>query len=72
MHWKNLGIYLKRIRHIFFEGGRDIPMNNIQRESILKEGLIGLLETSNMDKSKGISTTINTVNKLQLYKTICI
>lgn len=50
----NITVLEKRIRHIFFEGGRDIPMNNIQRESLLKEGLIGLLETSHMAKSKGI------------------
>ncbi len=50
----NLPILESRIRHIFFEGGRDIPMNSIQRESTLREGLIGLLETSHIAKSKGI------------------
>lgn len=33
------------LRHVFFEGGRHIPMARKHRESILKEGLIGLLDT---------------------------
>ncbi|SCW84891.1 tRNA-splicing ligase RtcB [Paenibacillus tianmuensis] len=35
----------KEIRHVFFEGGRHIPMTKKHRESILKEGLIGILDT---------------------------
>lgn len=50
----NLPVLESKLRHIFFEGGRDIPMNSIQRESILRDGLIGLLETSNLSKEKGI------------------
>jgi tRNA-splicing ligase RtcB len=33
------------IRHIFFEGGRHIPMTRTHREAILREGLIGILES---------------------------
>jgi tRNA-splicing ligase RtcB len=50
----NLPSLESKIRHIFFEGGRDIPMNSIQRESMFREGLIGLLETSAFSKDKGI------------------
>ena len=34
----------KRIRHVFFQGGRGIPLDRIQREALLREGLQGLLE----------------------------
>lgn len=45
----------KNIRHVFFEGGRNIPMNSKIREAILKEGLMGLLDNhSNMKKNGGI------------------
>lgn len=44
----------KKIRHIFFEGGRDIPMNKVQREALFREGLIGLLSTSEHSKHKGL------------------
>jgi tRNA-splicing ligase RtcB len=33
----------RRLRHIFFEGGRDIPMSPAQRTAMLREGLPGLL-----------------------------
>ncbi|MGE5417095.1 MAG: RtcB family protein [Acidobacteriota bacterium] len=42
------------IRHVFFEGGQNIPMTRIQREALLKEGLLGLLETSNIGQKKGL------------------
>lgn len=42
------------IRRIFFEGGRNIPMNSIQREAVFREGLTGLLETCTETKDKGI------------------
>ncbi|MDE5824064.1 MAG: RtcB family protein, partial [Lachnospiraceae bacterium] len=35
----------KKIRHIFFEGGRQIPMTGRQRQALLRYGLEGLLET---------------------------
>lgn len=43
-----------KIRHIFFEGGRAIPMDKIQREMMLKQGLLGILETYKRGKGKGI------------------
>lgn len=44
----------QKIRHIFFEGGRDIPMTSVQREAILKRGLIGILESHAPLKNEGI------------------
>ena len=35
----------KKIRHIFFEGGRQIPMTGRQRQALFHYGLEGLLET---------------------------
>lgn len=35
----------RRIRHLFFEGGRQIPMTGRQREAMFRYGLHGLLET---------------------------
>lgn len=43
-----------KLRHLFFEGGRDIPMRDVQREAMLREGLQGLLETANQAEGKGI------------------
>lgn len=43
-----------KIRHVFFEGGRDIPMTSVQREAILKRGLIGILESHATLKNDGI------------------
>jgi tRNA-splicing ligase RtcB len=51
---KNMINIEKNIRHIFFEGGRNIPMTKINREAILKEGLIGLLETHKNMENKGL------------------
>ncbi|WP_246096190.1 RtcB family protein [Paenibacillus sinopodophylli] len=42
------------IRHVFFEGGRHIPMTRIQREAILKEGLIGILDSQKAMKQSGL------------------
>ncbi len=44
----------KNIRHIFFEGGRNIPMTRIQREALFREGLLGILETSSLSCQKGL------------------
>lgn len=49
-----LSALLPEIRRIFFEGGRNIPMNGCQREALLREGLTGLLETSKEADKKGI------------------
>lgn len=45
---------IKKIRYIFFEGGRNIPMNAVQREAMFKHGLFGVLETSEEAEKKGI------------------
>jgi len=42
------------IRHVFFEGGRQIPMLRVQREALLRHGLLGLLETYNLAKDQGL------------------
>ncbi|SFF17450.1 tRNA-splicing ligase RtcB [Paenibacillus algorifonticola] len=42
------------IRHIFFEGGRNIPMTRSQREAILKEGLMGVLASQQGSKREGL------------------
>lgn len=50
----NLQLLEKKIRHIFFEGGRNIPMTRAQRESLFREGLLGILETSSQSCRKGL------------------
>ncbi len=50
----NLQLLEKKIRHIFFEGGRDIPMTRVQREAMFKEGLLGILETSFLSHQRGL------------------
>lgn len=42
---RNEQAILSRLRQIFFEGQRDIAMSPLQREAMLREGLVGLLET---------------------------
>ena len=42
------------LRHIFFEGGRDIPMTPRQREALVRQGLPGLLSTAQEAQEKGI------------------
>lgn len=51
---EKLPLIITEIRKIFFEGGRNIPMNNIQREAVFKEGLTGLLETYTETEGMGI------------------
>ena len=40
-------------RHLFFEGGRNIPMRRTQREAMFLNGLTGLLETTPKSQSEG-------------------
>lgn len=42
------------LRHMFFEAGRNIPMNRLQREALLREGMLGLLETTPTSLQTGI------------------
>ena len=40
-------------RHLFFEGGRNIPMHRRQREAMFRNGITGLLETTPRSQSEG-------------------
>lgn len=51
---ENFAKLSQQIRHVFFEGGRQIPMNRVQRESLFKEGLLGLLNTHKIAENKGL------------------
>ncbi len=44
----------KKIRHIFFEGGRQIPMTGRQRQALFLRGLEGILETHRDGKGSGL------------------
>lgn len=50
-HWDALQ---KRLRELFFQGQRDIPMSPRQREAVLKDGLPGLLRTIDDNINRGI------------------
>lgn len=45
---------IARLRYVFFEGGRQIPMTGIQREAMFRNGLTGLLETHKEAEGSGI------------------
>jgi tRNA-splicing ligase RtcB len=40
----NLDDLETKLRHLFFEGGRNIPMTRLQREALFRGGLMGLME----------------------------
>ena len=44
----------RRLRAIFFAGERDIPMSPRQREAVLRDGLPGLVATSDDNAGRGI------------------
>lgn len=44
----------KKIRHVFFEGGRQIPMTGRQREALFRYGLEGILETYRDSDRRGL------------------
>lgn len=50
-HWPALQ---KRLRELFFQGQRDIPMSPRQREAVLRSGLPGLVETIDDNRDRGI------------------
>jgi tRNA-splicing ligase RtcB len=50
-HWDEIQ---KRLRGLFFQGQRNIPMSPRQREAILRDGLPGLLRTIQDNQDKGI------------------
>ena len=46
-------------RHIFFEGGRDIPMSRGQREALLKNGLTGLFDATPRNQTEGLWSLVH-------------
>ncbi len=56
-HWAEIK---SRLRAIFFEGQRDIPMSPRQREAMLRDGLPGIVETSADNAGKGIWSRFDT------------
>jgi tRNA-splicing ligase RtcB (3'-phosphate/5'-hydroxy nucleic acid ligase) len=55
-HWPELQ---KRLREIFFQGQRNIPMSPRQREAVLRYGLPGLLDTIKDNEGSGIYQLFN-------------
>jgi tRNA-splicing ligase RtcB len=49
----------KRFRHVYFEGGRNIPMTRVQRQAMLQEGLGGLLNAVPRSASEGLWPLFN-------------
>lgn len=49
-------------RHIFFEGGRNIPMSRNQREGMLKNGLTGLLNATPRTQTEGLWSLVHELN----------
>lgn len=41
-------------RHIYFEGGRNIPMSRAQREALFRNGLTGLLDATPRNQTEGL------------------
>ena len=52
--WERLPELTRKIRHIFFEGGRQIPMTGRQREALFLHGLEGLPETCRDSGKEGL------------------
>jgi tRNA-splicing ligase RtcB (3'-phosphate/5'-hydroxy nucleic acid ligase) len=50
----NLDELEARLRHIFFEAGRNIPMTRAQREALLTNGLPGLVDSVPKCQSEGL------------------
>ncbi len=44
----------QRIRHIYFQGGRQIPLTPNQKEGLLRHGLMGLLEHYQETENEGL------------------
>lgn len=51
---RNLDALEHKLRYLFFEGGRQIPMQRTQREALLIEGLLGILETHGLTDNMGL------------------
>lgn len=50
----NIQAVKQRLREIFFQGQRNIPMSPMQRESMLRYGLYGLLENCKDNQNTGL------------------
>jgi tRNA-splicing ligase RtcB (3'-phosphate/5'-hydroxy nucleic acid ligase) len=46
-------------RHLFFEGGRNIPMSRTQREALFKNGLTGLLDATPRTFTEGLWSLVH-------------
>ena len=44
----------QKLRYLFFEGGRNIPMTGRQRQALCQEGLMGLLESVPRSQDEGM------------------
>lgn len=54
-----------RCRHLFFEGGRSIPMTRTQRTALFQEGLTGLLNTVPRSQNMGLWRMFHTLDGAQ-------
>ncbi|MFC1833613.1 RtcB family protein [Thermodesulfobacteriota bacterium] len=50
----------KKLRYLFFQGGRDLPMTPAQRQALVRYGIPGLIDTFQDTKGKGIWRFFNT------------
>jgi tRNA-splicing ligase RtcB (3'-phosphate/5'-hydroxy nucleic acid ligase) len=50
----NLNKLEKLLRHLFFEGGRRIPMTGLQRRALMQNGLMGLLDAVPKTQTEGL------------------
>ncbi|MFO0589323.1 MAG: RtcB family protein [Polyangiaceae bacterium] len=49
----HMGAFKQRLREIFFQGKRNIPMSPRQREAMLRDGLFGLHDTAAENAATG-------------------
>jgi tRNA-splicing ligase RtcB len=47
------------LRHVFFQGGRDIPLSPVHRVALIQEGVKGLLNSIELDNPGGIWKTVS-------------
>lgn len=53
-----LDVLERRLRHLFFEGGRRIALTAVQREALLRDGLPGLLSVPRPSGRDGVSAML--------------
>jgi tRNA-splicing ligase RtcB len=54
-----------RCRHVYFEGGRNIPMSRVQRQAMLLEGLEGLLNVTPRSQGEGLWSLFHEIGPRQ-------